>query len=388
MRRTALGIAALGIAVFGLTLMGSIHRGAAGDTTPGGDAQAGKAAAAACTECHGAKGIGSIEGVPNLAGQHAAYLAAALKAYKSGDRQDESMIDIVAKLSDTDVVNLAAYFASLPPFAQAKILAKDAAAVPVDEADPFAAVKEATADCALCHGDDGNTDTPGMPGLAGQHAPYLILTLQAYRDATRGDETMQALVADLSESDFEDMAYYYAAMTPRRAETPAVGDAVAGLAVTAQCVNCHGEDGNNKDPKTPRLSGLDAEYLATTIAAYKDGSRAHDVMRDAVLAMRQSDVQDMAAYYAGQEPKALSIRKPLTTAEWVERCDRCHGQGGAGDDPRFPILAGQAGPYLAKTLKLYHAGDRANSMMQAMSFPMGKSDIQKLAAYYARQRTP
>ena len=104
--------------------------------------------------------------------------------------------------------------------------------------------------------------------------------------------------------------------------------------------------------------------------------------------LRTSDVQDLAAFYATQEPKALPIRKPLTTAQWVERCERCHGRNGAGNDPRFPILAGQSKDYLVKALKRYHAGDRANVIMQAMSFPMGASDIQKLAAYYASQRAP
>ncbi len=378
----------LGIATAGLVLLGSPGTGIAAETTAGGDAQAGQVVAKACVECHGIDGIGTTEGVPHLAGQHAAYLQAALAAYKAGQRQGAAMQEAAGQLSDADLANVAVYFAGLPPFRQAAAATQDQAQAVALEANPFAAVKAATADCASCHGEDGNIDVPGLPGLAGQHAPYLILALRAYRDGTRSDDTMQAFVADLSEAEIEDMAYYYAAMTPQRAETPAAGDAIAGLAVTAPCVGCHGGDGNTEDPKTPRLSGLDAEYLATTIELYKNGGRTHDVMRDAVLALREIDVRDLAAFYAAQKPKALPIRKPLTTAQWVERCDRCHGQDGAGGDPRFPILAGQAESYLVNALKLYHAGDRASSIMQAMSFPMGESDIQRLAAYYARKRTP
>ena len=49
------------------------------------------------------------------------------------------------------------------------------------------------------------------------------------------------------------------------------------------------------------------------------------------------------------------------------------------------ILAGQDEAYLLKTLKLYHGGERPSTAMQAMSFLMAESDINKLAAYYARQ---
>lgn len=383
MKRTALGFVTVG-----LVLLGTTGSSAADEMAARGDAQAGESVAKACVECHGARGIGGAEEVPHLAGQPAAYLQAVLTAYKTGERREATMQEVAGQLSGADVADVAAYFAGLPPFNQVAAAVQGSAPPDPAEADPFAAAKAATADCAACHGEDGNTDIPGMPSLAGQHAPYLILVLRAYQDGTRGDEVMQALVADLSEAEIEDMAYYYAAMAPRQAETPGTGDAIAGLAVTAPCVGCHGEDGNTENPKTPRLSGLDAEYLATAVDAYKDGRRVHDAMRDAVLALRETDVQDMAAFYAAQQPKALPIRKPLTTAEWAERCDRCHGQDVAGTGPGFPILAGQVESYLAKALKLYHAGDRSSSIMQAMSFPMGESDIQKLAAYYSRRRVP
>jgi cytochrome c553 len=93
----------------------------------------------------------------------------------------------------------------------------------------------------------------------------------------------------------------------------------------------------------------------------------------------------MAAYYASKEPKALPVGKPLSVAEWVERCNRCHGAAGHSTDPRFPILAGQSETYLVNALKRYHLGDRQSSMMFAMSFLMAESDIGKLAEYYSRQ---
>ena len=81
-----------------------------------GDAAAGKAKAAVCASCHGANGIAIMPSYPNLAGQNAAYLMSSLKAYRDKQRNG-GMAAIMqmqaASLSDSDIENLAAYFASL-----------------------------------------------------------------------------------------------------------------------------------------------------------------------------------------------------------------------------------------------------------------------------------
>lgn len=91
-------------------------------TVPGlanaaGDAEAGKAKAAVCAACHGKDGIAQIPGYPNLAGQNEAYLVSSLKAYKNKQRgggQAAVMQGQATGLSDDDIANLAAYYASLP----------------------------------------------------------------------------------------------------------------------------------------------------------------------------------------------------------------------------------------------------------------------------------
>ena len=374
------------LTVFTLALLAkSGDEGRSQDAPSPGDVIAGKAVAALCADCHGWDGIGPEPGVPHLAGQYADYIHAGLTRYKSGDGKDEKMNQVVAVLADEDMFNVAAFYASLKPFNERPGESGSEAAAAA-EPDPFAAIREAAAACAGCHGEDGNTDIPGMPSLAGQHVLYTITVLKAYQDGTRPDPEMQAFVEPLTRSDIEDIAYFYATMDPRRSETSAEGDAMAGIAVTAPCVGCHGRDGNSGDPKTPRVAGLDAEYLIAAVNAYKDGSRDHSAMRDAVETLREQDVMDLAAFYASREPKALPIRKPLTIAEWTERCGRCHGPNGNSADERFPILAGQDEAYLVRAMTLFHAGERANDLMYAMSFPMSGSDIQNLAAYYARQR--
>lgn len=85
--------------------------GAMGAAQAAGDAAAGKAKSAACAGCHGADGNSTVPTFPKLAGQHAAYLEAALKEYKSGARSNPIMKGQVAALNDADMANLAAYFA-------------------------------------------------------------------------------------------------------------------------------------------------------------------------------------------------------------------------------------------------------------------------------------
>jgi cytochrome c553 len=77
------------------------------------DIEAGKKIAAGCAACHGGNGISTAPMWPNLAGQKAQYTVIQLKAFKSGERKNAIMQGIASGLSDTDMDNVAAYFASL-----------------------------------------------------------------------------------------------------------------------------------------------------------------------------------------------------------------------------------------------------------------------------------
>lgn len=78
-----------------------------------GDPVAGKAASGTCVACHGANGISPTDIWPNLAGQKAGYLAKQIRAFKDGTRKDPQMNAMVAALTDKQIDDLAAYFASL-----------------------------------------------------------------------------------------------------------------------------------------------------------------------------------------------------------------------------------------------------------------------------------
>lgn len=78
-----------------------------------GDAAAGKGKAAPCFACHGETGISAAPIYPNIGGQYENYLLHSLQGYKSGERQNAIMQGMVAALSEQDMKDLAAYFASL-----------------------------------------------------------------------------------------------------------------------------------------------------------------------------------------------------------------------------------------------------------------------------------
>ncbi|MEH6502899.1 MAG: cytochrome c [Cycloclasticus sp.] len=78
-----------------------------------GDVAAGKAKSAQCAACHGASGISPMGLYPNLAGQKEQYLTKQMNDFRSAKRKDPTMQAMSAALTDTDVVNLAAYYASI-----------------------------------------------------------------------------------------------------------------------------------------------------------------------------------------------------------------------------------------------------------------------------------
>jgi len=164
-----------------------------------GDAAAGQKRAADCAGCHGAKGISPNDTWPNLAGQHAAYLARILGAYKSGAQKDVAMTPFAQALSDADIQNLAAYFSRL-----------NCAGPTRDTGVGDAAAGKAVAqNCAACHGETGIASNPAWPSLAGQKAGYLVNALKAFRAGLRKDPMMGSVTRGLSDADIANLAAYF-----------------------------------------------------------------------------------------------------------------------------------------------------------------------------------
>lgn len=373
----------------------SIHqRGAAAQTTsiktgdelrpiyakPADVADGKQFADSACAGCHGANGISTTTGIPDLAGQRPVYLYMALRAYQSGARINAAMNTSVKFTSDAALVKVAAYYANLDP----PQLAAGAAPTFLDPV--LAGKTAAAAACAGCHGEAGVTTTPGFPSLVALTPQYLTTAMKSYRSGQRQNDTMKSMLAAIGDADINHIALFYALQKPARAQTPAPGDQQAGKTSTVGCAGCHGDQGVSSNPATPSLAGQDAGYLVAALQAYKNGARADETMKTLAGPLDDTTMKNIAAYYAAQEPQALNVRPPSTTQEWTQKCDRCHGLNGNSTDPRIPALAAQRVEYLQTALREFQTGARSSSEMHAMSDVLSADDIKNLATYYAHQK--
>ena len=255
------------------------------------------------------------------------------------------------------------------------------------EVDSVQAGKTAAAGLRRVPWRDGITKMPGIPSLVGQEPKYLVTAMTGYKSGERKNDTMKAMVAPISDASMDDIGLFYALQKPARAQTPAAGDASAGQGLSAPCAACHGADGVSGNPSSPSLAGQDAQYLAAALHAYKDGTRGNTTMKALAAALSDTAIKNLAAFYAGLQPQPPDVRKPLSAAEWAERCDRCHGVNGNSTDPHFPALAGQREEYLEKVLDAYRTGARRSPEMAAMAEVLSENDVRNLAAYYARQKS-
>jgi cytochrome c553 len=346
------------------------------------------AAEANCAGCHGIDGISDAEGKPHLAGQRPVYLYRVLKAFQSGERRDENN-DHNAFLNEQALLSTAVYYASLDPVIVEQRSTEgeensEQDEVPVD--DPFFRIREPMAKCVKCHGETGNATRAGMPSLTAQDPEYFFTSMMSYVDGSRNHRLMGRLVGDLDEETIREMGVFYAVQEPVKTEHPGEGDANVGRRLAEPCESCHGADGNAKQASMPTLAGQDAKYFIKGMTHYKDGNRQHKKMFEAVEGLSEQDMIDMATYYANETPRRRDVRMPLKSAEWIVRCERCHGIDGNSSDPRYPMLAGQEEVYLATNIKSYATGEREATTMHAMTDPLSALDIQRIAAYFASQQ--
>ena len=94
-----------------LGILSSAHA----DVFVDGDVEAGKTKAAACAACHGADGNSVVSANPKLAGQNAKYVVAQLQYFKTGERDNAIMKGMAAGLSDQDMADIAAFYATQKP---------------------------------------------------------------------------------------------------------------------------------------------------------------------------------------------------------------------------------------------------------------------------------
>ena len=186
--------AAVALAIFTLAGVASIaHAGM----------EEGRAKSQVCAACHGIDGNSVIPTIPSLAGQPRQFITQALFMFREGQRKNEQMAPFVDKLSNADLNDLAQYFSAqklTPPTRK-------------PEGDTVARGRAVTEknNCVACH-------TPTLvgqqhiPRLAGQHKPYLLEQLKAFKASTRADldGTMTSAAQGLALDELDMLAEYLA----------------------------------------------------------------------------------------------------------------------------------------------------------------------------------
>lgn len=169
------------------------------------DIAAGKEKAEVCAGCHGETGVSQMDNVPSLAGQPDLFVQWQLIYFRSGTRKSEQMQPMVEQLSNQDVQNLGAYFASLPPFQATR---------PDDDPELSMAGAQAAAGrrCASCH-TDSYAGVKATARLAGQREDYLVKALHDFKSTARtggGVAAMADIAYSLSEEEITALAHYLA----------------------------------------------------------------------------------------------------------------------------------------------------------------------------------
>lgn len=184
--------------------------GLAGAAQAAGDPAAGQAKAVVCGACHGVDGNSALANFPKLASQGERYLLKQMQDIKSGARPVVEMTGMLEPLSEQDMADVAAYFASQ----RISVGAADAALVERGQA-LFRGGKlgEGMPACSGCHAPDGaGIATAGYPHLGGQHAQYVAKQLTAFREGERSNDgdamIMRDIAAKLGNKDIEALSSY------------------------------------------------------------------------------------------------------------------------------------------------------------------------------------
>lgn len=256
--------------------------------------------------------------------------------------------------------------------------------------------------CSTCHGVQGATSKNDAPFIGGQQVTYMIAALKAFKEGVRHDNEPHKGLENLTETDINNAAAYYAVQKVQWNPQPYVKKPVVktvgqkavenGRKRSASCVDCHGKDGNSTISGIPTLAGLQADYIETALNDYFKGKRAETkiIMQYFKHSVNKKDIHDLAAFFSTR--KALLSPLPVKgsskkgEAEATQKCAGCHGIDGNSISPTMPSLTGQNQEYLIKAIKAYRDGKRKNSMMRAAVKGLKDRSIRNISAYYAKQQ--
>lgn len=164
--------------------------------------------------------------------------------------------------------------------------------------------------CGDCHGEDGVSTTSHIPHLAGQRMEYVVNELQAYKDGTRDNPAMRAVVSSLTDEAMRNVAAYYSLQGHDETGTqPGNGESHAVILDTSpsvakwasRCNRCHEGSGFADPGKFPILTGQRQEYLVRTMHAYQNRFlRTSSMMHAMTEQLSPADIDEISAYYANR----------------------------------------------------------------------------------------
>jgi cytochrome c553 len=191
------------------TLICAAALGSSAPVLAAGTKEAGQAKSTTCIACHGVDGNSANPEWPSIAGQHESYLAKQLKAFRDGTRQNPLMTPMAAALTDQDIADLAAFYASQTARGGEAEPSKLKLGQKVYRAGN---AEEQTMACAACHGPTGRGNPlASYPAIQGQHATYIAAQLRAYKAGARTsdpNQMMRSVAARLSEAEIDAVASY------------------------------------------------------------------------------------------------------------------------------------------------------------------------------------
>jgi cytochrome c553 len=178
------------------------------------------------------------------------------------------------------------------------------------------------------------------------------------------------------------------------------GDAKAGAGKIASCIGCHGIKGYQASfpeiYRVPMISGQNAKYISSALAAYQKGERKHPTMRGIAASMTEQDMADVAAHYeadgrkdVGTLGKAPDGNPKVAALVQKGACASCHGESFSKPiDPAYPKIAGQHADYLFVALKSYKTEGKAtwgrsNAVMGGIAKQFSNAELKELAKYMA-----
>ena len=164
-------------------------------------------------------------------------------------------------------------------------------------------LEERIAPCFACHGEKGQSATENTPSLGAQQAPYTLIQLFMFRQKLRIFEPMNEMAKALTDDDLKTFSDFIA-KSPKPAPPADAGDPARmqrGQAAVQQhrCDTCHNPDFSGKE-NVPRIANQRQDYLARTLAEYKDNSRTgyDGSMADVMGPLTAEQIADLAYFLA------------------------------------------------------------------------------------------